>query len=251
MLPAVLLFVGSGCATLPKAPGRKPFHAAVMDAALDPQTWIPATAALLIQIDGTDTRISEWGADATPIFGSRHAASRASDNLRLATVGLYVSTLLATPSGTKVDQWLMRKLRVGAVGVGAQILTSGAVGLLKEGTGRTRPDDTDDLSFPSGHAASSSLHATLASRNIESLSLSNRWQAGLQIGCISTAAACGWARVEGRHHYPSDVLTGFALGHFIGVLMTDVLLGFSGMENVNFVATKAKDETSFGINLHF
>ena len=38
------------------------------------------------------------------------------------------------------------------------------------------------------------------------------------------AGATAWARVEGGVHYPSDVLAGAALGHFVTSTFTHALL---------------------------
>ena len=54
----------------------------------------------------------------------------------------------------------------------------------------------------------------------------------------STAALCtlgGWGRVEAGAHYPSDVLVGFALGHFIGVFVNDARVTTANVEATNGV----------------
>jgi membrane-associated phospholipid phosphatase len=41
----------------------------------------------------------------------------------------------------------------------------------------------------------------------------------------SAAAATAWARVEANKHYPSDVLAGAAIGHFLTAFIHDSFLG--------------------------
>jgi len=91
---ALVLSVGllAGCGTLPNGrrwgqdatffPGWQLFGMAARDAAFSYETWVPAAAALLLQIDDWDEEISEWAVDNTPIFGSPQDAEDASDYLR-------------------------------------------------------------------------------------------------------------------------------------------------------------------------
>jgi hypothetical protein len=39
------------------------------------------------------------------------------------------------------------------------------------------------------------------------------------------AAATAWARVEAEKHYPTDVLAGAALGHFLTAVIHDSMMG--------------------------
>lgn len=48
---------------------------------------------------------------------------------------------------------------------------------------------------------------------------------GLQIGFTTLTVSTAWARVEAKSHFPSDVLAGMALGHFIGAFINDAFLG--------------------------
>ena len=45
------------------------------------------------------------------------------------------------------------------------------------------------------------------------------------------AAGAAWARVEGNVHYPSDVLAGMALGHFVAALINDAFMGLDDSSN--------------------
>jgi membrane-associated phospholipid phosphatase len=46
----------------------------------------------------------------------------------------------------------------------------------------------------------------------------------MQIGNVVLAGGVAWARVEGRRHYPSDVLFGAALGHFLTAFIHDAFM---------------------------
>ena len=49
----------------------------------------------------------------------------------------------------------------------------------------------------------------------------------MEIGLGVIAAGTAWARVEGKVHFPSDVLTGIALGHFIALFISNAFMGLS------------------------
>jgi membrane-associated phospholipid phosphatase len=231
----------AGCGTLPSGrgwgqdatlfPGWQRLGKAARHAAFSPETWAPATAALVLQIDDWDEDISEWAVDNTPIFGSPEDAEDASDYLRDATGVIYFLAALATPSGEEPKAWSVAKLKGLTVGVTAVLLTDGTTELLKNATDRKRPDGSDDESFPSGHTSSASAFTTLANRNLQSLSLSKTNRTLLRIGFTTLAAGTGWARVEAGRHYLSDVLVGYALGHFISSFFNDAFLAWSRMRH--------------------
>jgi membrane-associated phospholipid phosphatase len=262
-LLAVLLGTGllAGCGTLPNGhgwgqdatlfPGWQRFGKAARDAAFSPETWAPAAAALVLQIDDWDKEISEWAVDNTPIFGSPEDAEDASDYLRDATGVTYFLTALATPSGEDPKSWSVAKLKGLTVGVTAVLLTDGTTELLKEATDRTRPDRSDDESLPSGHTSSASAFATLANCNLQSLPLSNTNRTLLRIGFTSLAAATGWARVEAGRHFPSDVLAGYALGHFISAFFNDAFLGLDQNDGPQISIEPSKDRIILGIRFAY
>ncbi len=77
--------------------------------------------------------------------------------------------------------------------------------------------------FPAGLTAASSL----ASRNLTYVCLSPAARLGCRIGLVLLTAGTAWARVKAKKHYPSDVLAGMALGHFLGAFMNDAFLGWT------------------------
>ena len=67
---------------------------------------------------------------------------------------------------------------------------------LKQGTNRTRPDGTNDLSFPSGHAARAFAVASHVNRRY---GMEAAWP------LYAGAVAVGWTRVQARRHDWLDV----------------------------------------------
>jgi membrane-associated phospholipid phosphatase len=80
-------------------------------------------------------------------------------------------------------------------------------GLLKYGVRRERPDGSDRLSFPSGHASAAFTLATVTSHHYG-------WKAGLPAYVL--ASGIGLSRIETNRHHLSDVLAGATLGVIVG-----------------------------------
>ncbi len=209
-------------------PGFKKLGESASNAALSLGTWAPLAGALALQIGDADGSLSEWASDNTPLFGSQNAAEDASDYFRGATRVAYFTTMVLTPDGDEPARWVIDKLKGLAVGLAAISVTGYATDLIKDETGRIRPDGSDDKSFPSAHASKASVQAVLAARNIDAMNIDKNARTGLKAGCYTFAAIAGWARVEADMHYPSDVLAGFALGYFLGAFFNDAFLGIKG-----------------------
>jgi hypothetical protein len=197
---------------------------AAQNAFLDLETLVPALGAAVFAIGDFDEDVSDWASKNTPIFGSQEAAQKASDCLRYTLLAEAVGTALATPSGEDSKNWGFSKLKGLVVEGAAMGLTEGSTDLLKSATDRTRPDESDDRSFPSGHASGAFSSSTLANRNLDYISMSRHLKRPLQIANIGLAAGTAWARVEGHKHFPSDVLAGAALGHFLSAFIHDAFL---------------------------
>jgi hypothetical protein len=89
--------------------------------------------------------------------------------------------------------------------------TSLTVLALKSTTHRERPDESDDNSFPSGHAANTMAVATVLDREYDGIV---PWVA---YGATAWVMA---GRVAGNRHWFSDVMAGAVIGRFFGRLMT-------------------------------
>lgn len=235
---AALALMVAGCATQP-AHGMRPAshdvswgpgwarigHAAV-HAALSPATWAPAVGAGLLQIGHADEDVADWASDHTPVFGSRHGARTASNVFLGSAVALDLATTLAQPArnGHRTNEQIGRL----GVAVGALGVSEGVVQGLKHGIDRERPDGSDHDSFPSGHAAVASTADTMSRYNAETLPIGWPLRLTIQGAATTLDVATGYARVAAEKHYPSDVLAGAALGHFVGALASQAFLGDDG-----------------------
>ncbi len=201
-------------------PGWERIREAAVGAIKSPMVWAPAAAAIVLQVDDMDERVSYWATEHTPVFGSLDNASDASDVLRIAGQVAYGATLLASPSGGASTK--LKELGVGLAAIGMTGLTTS---VLKDTTGRTRPNDGDDRSFPSGHVSLTAVASVLAARNVDHLQIRGWSRTTLHGALILLPFATSWARVEAGAHYPADVLAGIALGHFVGAFIDGAFLG--------------------------
>lgn len=187
----------------------------------DPKTWIPATAAIALVVTDTDKKISNWATKHHPIYGAQDTAQDASDFLRTVLASSAVITSVAAPP----EPDILLPGRFGSLTTAAltAATTSKITGALKDSTKRTRPNEVDTRSFPSSHTAAASTYATLSSQRVAQMPFSLKTREAIQTGFHILAGATGWARVEAHAHYPVDVLTGFALGNFIAVMLDEIL----------------------------
>jgi len=261
LLPAVVAVLSliAGCGTLENGQGwgqdalisinGQRVAQAAYDAFLSPGTLVPLTGALAMRIDDFDQRISDWAVGRTPLFGSPSHAGIVSDYLRDALILEAIAMPLATPSGDTLGEWAPAKLQGYAVEVGAICATGAATETLKVEMHRHRPDGTDDMSFPSGHTSAAFSCATLANRNLDSIDALEDIRPALEITNTVLAAGVGWARVEAGKHYPSDVLFGAALGHFLTAFIHDAFMNLPKDGKIDFDFYPV--ENGVGIELAF
>jgi membrane-associated phospholipid phosphatase len=180
-----------------------------------------------------DKKVSHWATEHTPIFGSVQNAKNDRVYLEIPLYTEVLITALATPSGDDSKDWVTSKLKGLVVEGAAELATAGATSLLKDTTGRTRPNGGNN-SFPSGEASAAFSSVALSNRNLDSIELLQEVKIPLKIGNILLGTSVGWARVEAGAHYPSDVLAGAALGNFLSTTIYDSLLGLPERREFGF-----------------
>lgn len=225
----------AGCATLPNgqrwgdevtiAPGWARARAAAVHAIRDPWVWAPLAGAAALQVDHFDQRLSHWGRTQNPVFGSESNATLWSDRLRSASVGVDIATVLFTPSGDVGSTWLLDKAKGYLVNLAAATTAIESTTLLQHVVQRERPNDANDHSFPSDHAAASSVYTRLATLNLQEIPMDGDTREALDVSLHALSFATAWARVEGGWHYPSDTLAGMAIGNFCAEFFTDTFMG--------------------------
>ena len=211
----VLSLVVQGCRTTENWQWDRDWPKAASGAAL------VGAAACLADGGKFDRKISHWATDHTPLFSSKHA-DHTTDALLLASLGEMGASWVARGVWGEDDWWDAPSVEGTSV-----FMTWGLTEVIKPVAGRSRPDDSNDRSFFSGHTSVSFAAATATSRNIDSV-LSGRsplLRTGLKTVAYGTAGLAGWGRVEAGKHYPSDVLVGAVVGYWLTALVHDEFLG--------------------------
>lgn len=218
-------------------PGWHRIKQAARNAVKDPHTWIPLASAAVFGMGNNDQKVVDWADKHHPLFGNREDAIKASDRLDdLATANYYI-TVIAVPSGPG-GKGFWNKVRGLGVGLMTIQFTDHVTGRLKTSVGRQRPDGSGNTSFPSRHTSGATTASALASRNIDYMHLTYNQRLAWKVTSYSFAGLTGWARVEGKKHYPSDVLAAYALGNFIGKFMNDA-----------FIAPRYRDKIGISVML--
>lgn len=107
------------------------------------------------------------------------------------------------------------------------ILMATAVNTLKHTTQVTRPDGSNNHSFPSGHTATAFMTATMLTKEYGHLS---PW---VGVGAYTIATATGLMRMANNKHWLSDVLTGAGIGILtteLGYYLADLIFKNKGIE---------------------
>jgi membrane-associated phospholipid phosphatase len=105
----------------------------------------------------------------------------------------------------------------------ALLITFAGVGGLKIFAGRRRPDQSDEMSFPSWHAASAGcITAVMWERE--------GWEIGVPLAAL-TGIVC-LSRIDLGKHYPSDVIAGASIGIIIGAAVAK-----SSIDDENYNST--------------
>lgn len=119
-----------------------------------------------------------------------------------------------------------------AITLESVLLSSGLTDLVKELAARPRPyaydpdlpeelrrDDEAYVSFWSGHTANTAALTFSTAMMVQRSDASPGLKTGTWIGAATLPAAMGLLRVKAGRHFPTDVLTGYAIGALVGVLV--------------------------------
>jgi len=93
----------------------------------------------------------------------------------------------------------------GLLFIESHLVVAGVTEILKSVVGRTRPDGSNDKSFPSGHASSAMTSARV-------LQMRFGWWVGAPAYALAVYA--GLSRVQGEKHYLSDVIVGWSIAWY-------------------------------------
>lgn len=158
------------------------------------------TGILSLTIGKNDKAIQEWAQSVrTPISDkvSRTVKQLGDLHFTMPVLGaLYVYGR---------DQGNERLQRTASDSSRAAAATALISGVIKKAVHRDRPNNQDDKSFPSHHAASSFTIATVVASEY-----------GGGTGAYGLAGMTALSRINDNEHWATDVLFGSALGYFVG-----------------------------------
>ena len=241
----------AGCGTLPNGRGWgqdaiwpvnvKRIKESAHNAFFNPNTLIPLAGAGVFYAGDFDEKVSRWATKHHPVFGSGESAVCANRSFKnTLEIGMY-ATALATPSGDEPSEWIYSKSKGIGVEIAAWKAVRSATNVLKGATERTRPDGSNDTSFPSSCTSFAFSSATLSNHNLDYIDLNSNWRRGLHFGNFCLASGVAWSRVEAGAHYPSDVLAGAALGNFLSEFIYNAFLASSDDEGFGFSIVPVED----------
>jgi len=206
-------------------PGWEKLKTTTWKAARDPMTWVPLAGAAVLSFGDLDEDLSDWAFREKPLFGSESSANDSSEDLKTGLAVVVAVTAISTPGGSESGEWMESKFKGMLVEGAAVALTAGVTTGLKKATKRQRPNGSSDRSFPSGRASSAFSYATLTGRNVDAMNMSPVTKKVLRYSANTVAGVAGWAVLESKRHYPTDVLFSAALGHFLTAVVHDSFMG--------------------------
>ena len=224
---------------------------AAHDAFFNPNTLIPLAGAGIFYAGGFDDKVSRWATKHHPVYGSGDRAIDIRSSLKTVLEAEAYITAFATPSGDEPSEWIYSKSKGIGVEIAAWKAVRSATNALKKTTKRTRPDGSNDTSFPSSCTSFAFSSATLSNHNLDYIDIDPNWKRALQFGNLCLASGVAWSRVESGAHYPSDVLAGAALGHFLSAFIHDAVLGLPKNEGISFSVIPSEGGAMAQLSFHF
>lgn len=256
-----MIFLFVGCSVFPKKGtwGKNAFYPvrseriknAFLKNISSPHIWVPVTIGSVLYTTGYDEKLAAWAIDESNVYKNRRYADIWSDNFNSILLFEMYASVLATPSldnDGSVKSFLVNKAKGGIVINTASSASRFSTDQIRKFVHRPRPNKLDDRSLPSGHAAEAGSRRNLISKTLDAAEMNEHLRTG--INGINTTMAIGtlWARVEGKRHYPSDVLFGYAFGSFISGFIYDSLINYDPNHSVVFMPVGELRSLSYVVN---
>lgn len=188
--------------------------------------WVPLVGAGAIHWGGYDHKISRYAEHEKHIYDDQNGADNWSDNFDdILKYEMFLTPLFtaSTEDGT-FKEYVWRKGKGYVVIAGASRIPDYAHDRMARAIHRRRPNKMDTRSFPSGHSTQAGARNMIVLRNLQDIPMDPNVRFGIETLNTTMAGGVLWARVEGKRHFPSDVLTGYALGAFLSGFIYDSLM---------------------------
>ncbi len=152
-----------------------------------------------LAISSVDEEISDWFVEQEPLGNNARDIGDRIGHRETVAIG----ALALTGGGLAIGSPYVRD--TGLLFLESHLVVAGVTELIKSLTGRTRPDGSNDKSFPSGHASSAMTSARV-------LQMRFGWWVGAPAYALATYA--GLSRVQAEKHYLSDVIFGWTIAWY-------------------------------------
>jgi hypothetical protein len=259
LIPCLMMV--PGCSTLENGkrwgedvtlrPGWNKASDSAYEIITSPMFYVPAAAALLLQIDNADERLSDWAMKHTPVYGSQERADELSKDFRGYTADVFYLSILATPSGDDPLPWGIAKAKGALVQQSAVGLNHLTVKSMKEVTRRERPCGNNEKSFPSSRSSSMTVFTMLSSKNIDAMNIPNSAKITSKVILSGLLVAGSWGRIESGSHYPGDVLAGISVGYFVSSFIHESFMGLGSRQSGGVVVTSGPEGIFIGYQSRF
>lgn len=210
----------------------------------------PTIAAGFFWASNMDDNFSNWVHHEGAIFKNPEQADNWSDHFNNIQLYEMYSVILLTPSHDEdlnFGRYLLNKTR-GALTVNfASSASRYSVDRVRTVVHRQRPNQMDFKSLPSGHAAEAGSRRTLVAKGLDAIDMNEHLRFGINTVNTGMAAMTLYARIEGKRHYPSDVLLGYAFGSFISGVVYDTLINYEPTHTFSFIPMGDKYTATYTI----
>jgi len=190
--------------------------------------WAPVGISAIVYGLDYDKKISNWISNERLAYSDQTESDNYSDNWNIILkYEMYLSIFLPPSNSDKnIGHYFLNKAKGSVVVLGSEAITRSTQHWLRDKTNRLRPNLKDRNSLPSGHATQAGSRRVLTSKNLEASLLPQKYHIGLNT--FNTLISIGTlvARVEGRRHYLTDVLTGYSLGSFLSGFIYDSFINY-------------------------
>ena len=198
-----------------------------------------------------DKEISNTISDQNYLFGSDENAGHMSDGMLISLIPMMIYTSTHTKLYKTEGKSSFRQ-RTELMGFESLLVLTDflIIGVAKNTFQRVRPDESDNLSFPSGHSSVSAGLSRMVYNNVENSDLAGTsWGRTLQFSAITMSSLVAYARVEAKKHHLSDIFLGNAFGAYISDFLYNSFL--ERRVDIKPVLSVQKDSHSLNLSYRF
>ena len=227
------------------------FVEAIKKNAASAHVWGPLAGATVFAVTKIDEKVSDWVQHEGHVFKNKDAADIWSDNFNNIQKYEMYGIILLTPSHPEdkaFSGYLWNKVRGGLTVNFAASSSRFGVDQIRKVVHRERPNGMDMKSLPSGHAAEAASRSAIVRKGSAAIDMNKDLHFAVNSFNTGMAIATCWARVEGKRHYPSDVMAGYAFGSFISGVVYDTLINYDPNQSVALIPQKDKYTLTYTLN---